>query len=80
VLNAELVKTLSPAMQTVIAGYGEPLGHHVAIDGNETGAVINFLGELQSADNILGPWNDVTNASPYTAPASSGVKFYRAAE
>jgi len=80
VLNAELVKTLSPAMQTVIAGYGEPLGHHVAIDGNETGAVINFLGELQSADNILGPWNDVTNASPYTAPASSGAKFYRAAE
>jgi hypothetical protein len=27
--NAELVKQLSPAMQTKIAGYGAPLGHPV---------------------------------------------------
>jgi hypothetical protein len=78
--NAELVKILSPAMQTIIAGYGGPLGHHVAIDGNETGAVINFLGELQSADAIPGSWTNVTDTSPYTVSATNGAKFYRAAE
>ncbi|MGD0538066.1 MAG: TIGR03768 family metallophosphoesterase [Verrucomicrobiota bacterium] len=78
--NAELVKQLSPAMQTNIARYGGPLGHHVAIDGSETGAVINFLGELQSADTLSGPWNDVTIVSPYTVSATNAAKFYRAAE
>jgi hypothetical protein len=39
-------------MQTKIANYGGPLGHNVAIDSNGTGAVINFLGELQSADTL----------------------------
>jgi hypothetical protein len=29
--NAELVKPLSPAMQTKIAGYGAPLGHRVSV-------------------------------------------------
>jgi len=78
--NAELVKRLSPAMQTNIAGYGGPLGHRVSIESNGTGVVINFLGELQSADTILGPWNDVTNTSPCSVSAASGTKFYRAAE
>jgi hypothetical protein len=78
--NAELVKTLSPAMQTVISAYGGPLGHHLAIDRNTTNAVISFLGELQSADHLLGPWNDVTNISPYAVPASRDANFYRAAE
>jgi metallophosphoesterase (TIGR03768 family) len=78
--NAELVKLLTPHMQTQIAGLGEPLGHQVAIDGNEAGAVINFLGELQSADNLLGSWNDVANISPYTVSATNVAKFYRAAE
>jgi hypothetical protein len=44
------------------------------------GAMINFLGELQSADTVLGPWNDVTNTSPYEVSAANGAKFYRAAE
>ena len=78
--NAELLKLLTPSMQTVIANYGGPLGHNVAIDSIGTGAVINFLGELQSADNILGPWNNVATNSPYTVSAANGAKFYRAAE
>jgi hypothetical protein len=78
--NAELLKLLSPPMQAVIAGYGGPLGHKVAIDRIGTGVVINFLGELQSADTPLGPWSDVTDTSPYEASASSSVKFYRAYE
>jgi hypothetical protein len=45
-----------------------------------TGVVINFLGELQSADTLLGPWNDVTNTSPYTVSAANTAKFYRAVE
>ena len=78
--NAELLKLLTPAMQTVMAGYGGPLGHQVAVDGAGTGATINFLGELQSANNVFGLWNDVTNTSPYTAPATNAATFYRAYE
>jgi hypothetical protein len=65
---------------TQIAGYGGPLGHRVSIDRNGTGVVINFIGKLQSADTILGPWTNVTNTSPYTVTATNSAKFYRAAE
>jgi hypothetical protein len=41
---------------------------------------INFLGELLSADNLNGPWNNVMNTSPYTVSAVNSAKFYRAAE
>jgi hypothetical protein len=78
--NAELVKQLSPAMQTIIAGYGGPLGHHVAIDRIGTGVAINFLGELRSADTLLGLWNNIATNSPYASPATNGGKFYRAVE
>jgi metallophosphoesterase (TIGR03768 family) len=78
--NAQLVKQLSPAMQTIIAGYGGPLGHHVAVDQIGTGVTINFLGELQSGDTLVGPWSNVTNTSPYAASATNAAKFYRAAE
>ncbi len=78
--NAELLKLLTPPMQTKIAGYGGPLGHNVAIDYDGTGVTINFLGELQSADALSGPWNDVTNTSPYAVSAANAAKFYRAAE
>jgi hypothetical protein len=43
--------------------------------------VINFLGELQSADTLLGPWSDVANTNPYDAvSAANAAKFYRAVE
>ena len=71
-------------MQTKIAGYGEPLGRRVSIDPIGTGVVaVSFIGQLQSADTLHEPsWNDVPNAtnSPYTMPAPSRSKFYRAAE
>jgi hypothetical protein len=44
------------------------------------GVVINFLGELRSADALSGPWNDVTNTSPYPVSAANAAKFYRAVE
>jgi hypothetical protein len=78
--NAELLKLLTPHMQTKIAGYGGPLGHNVVIDHVGSGMVINFLGELQSADTVLGPWRDVADTSPYTVPAGNAAKFYRAVE
>jgi len=78
--NAELLKLLTPPMQSKIAGYGGPLGHNVAIDLVGSRMVINFLGELQSADTVLGPWRDVTDTSPYEVPAGNAAKFYRAAE
>jgi metallophosphoesterase (TIGR03768 family) len=79
--NAELVKLLTLPMQAIIAGYGGPLGHRMSIDRDATGAVITFTGELQSADAIFGPWNGVPGATnQYAVPASSGAKFYRAAE
>jgi hypothetical protein len=78
--NAELLKLLTPPMQTVITNYGGPLGHNVAIDRDGTGMTISFLGELQSADALSGPWTDVTGTSPYAVSAANGTKFYRAAE
>jgi metallophosphoesterase (TIGR03768 family) len=78
--NAELVKLLTPPMQARIAGLGEPLGNKVAIDHDGNGVIVNFLGELQSADTLNGPWNDVTNTSPYAVSAANAAKFYRAVE
>ncbi len=78
--NAELVKMLTPPMQAKIAGLGEPLGHKVVIDHDGNGVTINFLGELQSAETLSGPWNDVANISPYSVSATNAAKFYRAAE
>ncbi len=78
--NAELLKLLPAAMQTNIANYGGPLGHHLAVDCAGTGVTINFLGELQSAETLNGPWSDVTNTSPYAVPATNAANFYRAYE
>ena len=79
--NAELIKALSPPMQAKIAAYGAPLGRLVSIDRHGTGADINFIGKLQSADTILGPWNDVPGATnPYRVPIPTGTTFYRASE
>ena len=78
--NAELVKFLTPQMQKVVANLGGPLGHHVAIDSIGTSVTINFLGELQSANTLAGPWNDVTNISPCTVSATNTANYYRAVE
>ncbi len=78
--NIEMIKFLTPVMREKLANCGEPLGHKVAIDRDGTGVVINFLGELQSADAPLGPWNNTTTNSPYAVPAANAAKFYRAVE
>jgi hypothetical protein len=78
--NAELLKLLTPPMQTKIAGYGGPLGNHVAIDRAGNGVTISFLGELQSADTLSGSWSNVTNVSPYTVSPTKAAGFYRATE
>ena len=81
--NAELIKQLTPAMQTKIAGYGGPLGHKVAVDRNGVGMAIGFLGQLESKDALLEPsWTVVQDATntPYTVPAPGRSTFYRAAE
>jgi hypothetical protein len=53
----------------------------VFVDRIGTGVVIDITGQLQSADAILGPWNQVQGATnPYAVSAPSGAKFYRAAE
>jgi len=75
--NGELVKQLTTNMQAVIAHYGEPLGYQVAMDRIGTNEVVNFLGELQSANSRNGPWTDVTGDSPYVVPVSGAARFYR---
>jgi len=78
--NAELLKVLTPTMQSVIANLGEPMGHRVAIDIDGTNATTHFLGELRSTTNLLSAWSDVTNISPYTVPMTNTASFYRAVE
>jgi hypothetical protein len=56
------------------------VGCKLAIDRIGTRVVINFLGELQSTDNILGPWSNVATNSPYAALAANVAKFCRAWE
>jgi hypothetical protein len=68
--NLEMIKYLTPVMREKIANCGEPLGHKVAIDRTDTGVAINFLGELQSADSLRGPWNDVANKRCEVLPCS----------
>ena len=80
-INAELIKVLSPDMQTKIASYGGTLGRHMSIDRDGSGAVIGFRGKLQTADEVTGPWVDAPGATnQYVAPAQGGSKFYRAVE
>lgn len=42
------------------------------------GIVLTFDGSLQSADAIVGPWTDVSGASPMTIAPTGAGKFYRA--
>ncbi len=42
-----------------------------------TGITITFVGTLQSADQVAGPWVDVAGASPQTVPTSGTMKYYR---
>jgi len=79
--NAELIKPLSIAMQAKIAGLGGPLGHRISVDQVGSNHVLTFLGKLQSADAIPGPWVDVAGATNrYVVPTEGAMKFYRAAE
>jgi hypothetical protein len=78
--NAELIKTLTPAMQTKIRQYGRSLGNRLAMDRSGDQVTISFLGRLQSADTASGQWTDVTDTSPYTVSATSNTKFFRSIE
>ncbi len=78
--NAELLKVLTPTMQSVIANLGEPLGHRVALDCHEADLTVSFLGELKTTTNLLSAWSDVTNISPYTVSMTNTASFYRAVE
>ena len=43
------------------------------------GSTVTFTGKLQEADTLTGTFKDVSGAtSPYTIPAGSQIKFYRA--
>ncbi|MDA3876090.1 MAG: TIGR03768 family metallophosphoesterase [Halothiobacillus sp.] len=79
--NGELVVALTPAMQSIIAGVGRPLGHRVAIDQTDSGGDVRFLGTLYSTTNLMtGSWNYLTNGSPCTVDNTSRAVFYRAYE
>lgn len=80
--NAELIKTLTPHMQALIANVGMPLGHRIAIDpADGSGASIQFLGELQTSNSLLAPtWTAVTNTSPYSESTTNTLGMYRAVE
>lgn len=79
--NAELVKPLTARMRAKMAGVGGKIGHRVAIRQDSTGAVIDFMGKLESADAVSGPWKEVQGAACQYAPSETGkTTFYRAVE
>jgi metallophosphoesterase (TIGR03768 family) len=78
--NAELVKLLTPPMQARIASLGQPMGRTVAIERSGNDVVIHFLGQLQSAQTLRGPWSDVANLSPHVVADAEAARFYRAVE
>ena len=59
------------------AAYAPPAGLAIKISVTPSGLVLTFTGTLQSADQISGPWTDVSGTSPLTITPSSGMKFYR---
>jgi hypothetical protein len=67
-------------MQAKIATYGTPPGHRLSLAREGTQLIIRFLGRLQSTDNILGPWTDLADTSPYAITAASQAQYYRAWE
>lgn len=50
----------------------------VSLSRSESGLVITFTGTLQSANEIMGPWTDVTGTSPLTIAPAGARAFYRA--
>ncbi len=50
----------------------------LSIARSATGATVTFTGTLQSAETVAGPWTDVVGTSPYTVPAGTAPRFYRA--
>ena len=81
VVNAELIKLLSPPMQAKIANYGEPLSQPVSITRSGTDVVIHFTGKLESAETILGPWAEVRGAvNPWSVAPTNSAQFYRATQ
>jgi metallophosphoesterase (TIGR03768 family) len=79
--NAELVKLLSPPMQTKIVSYGKPLSRLLSVDRIGSEVSIAFIGKLQSADTILGPWAQIEGATnPWKVVSTNVAKFFRATE
>jgi hypothetical protein len=50
----------------------------ISIGTQGANVVVTFTGALQAADDITGPWTDLTATSPYTTPPAGVRKFYRA--
>ena len=62
-----------------IYGGGGAAGPTVNASRQGNNVVVSWTGPgtLQAADNITGPWNDLTGASPQTITPSTPRKFYR---
>lgn len=73
--NAELLKVLTPTMQSVIAESGEPMGYQIAMDIDSTHATTHFLGELRHTTNLLSTWTTATNISACTVSTTTPLDF-----
>ena len=60
-----------------LVSVGAPTGPIVTIEITAAGLSITFEGTLQSADDITGPWTDVTGTSPLTVNPTGTAKYYR---
>jgi hypothetical protein len=53
----------------------------IRIRSDETGIIVEFVGTLQFAEQIAGPWEEVSGASsPYEVPPDQPMRFFRSSD
>lgn len=61
-----------------LANSTQSQGENISVTRSTTGVTITFDGTLRSADEVTGPYTDVTGVtSPVDIQVSDGMKFYR---
>jgi hypothetical protein len=77
-LTADGAKLFVNAVNYMAGVTPQPPAPNISVSGNVNAVTVTFIGTLESADSINGPWGTVTGATnPYSVPPTGDMKFYR---